>query len=64
MLEKLNDLFMDAWADDGNYGDVAAKLNSDLMDFFFSCLIDQVDSDEDTITVRFKVPPPEHTLDV
>ena len=55
---------MVAWAGDGTYGDVAAKLDDDLMDFFFSCLIDQVDSDDDTITVKFRVPPPEHVLDV
>ena len=63
MLDKLHDLFMDAWADDETYGYVAGKLDEDLMDFFFACTIDQVDSDEDTITVRFKVPAPE-TLDV
>lgn len=63
MLDKLNELFMEAWADDEDYGHVAGKLDEDLMDFFFACSIDHVDNDDDTITVRFKVPPPE-TLDV
>lgn len=60
MLEKLIELFMDVWEDDGTYGNVAAKLDEDLMDFFFSCGIDSVDDDEDTITVRFRVPKSEH----
>ena len=64
LLEKLNEIFMEAWGDDANYGKVAAELDEELMDFFFACSIDQVDSDEETITVRFRVPAPEHTLDV
>jgi hypothetical protein len=65
MLEKLTDVFMDTWGDDGKYGDAAAKFDEELLDFFFSCLVDQVDNDdEDTITVRFRVPPPVHVLDV
>ena len=64
MLDKLNDIFMDAWADSDDYGSVAAKLDEALMDFFFACSIDEVDANEDTITVRFRVPATEHTLDV
>lgn len=60
MLEKLTDLFMDAWGDDDTYGSVAAKLDEDLMDFFFACTVDQVEGDDETITVRFRVPAPEH----
>ncbi len=59
MLEKIAELFMDAWGIDESYSHVAARLDDDLMDFFFSCFIDGVDSDEDTITVRFRVPSPE-----
>ena len=64
LLEKLNEIFMDAWADTDTYGSVAAKLDEELMNFFFACSIDSVDSEEDTITVRFRVPAPEHTEDV
>jgi len=64
MLDKLSDIFMDAWADSDNYGSVAAKLDEALMDFFFACSIDEVGAQEDTITVRFRVPATEHTLDV
>ena len=60
MLEKLVVLFEDVWEDAGTYGTVAAKLDEDLMDFFFSCTVDDVDGDEDTVTVRFAVPVPEH----
>lgn len=58
MLEKLTELFMDAWADAETYSYVAAKLDEELMDFFFSCTIDNVDDDDDTVTVRFRVPEP------
>lgn len=60
MLEKLSEIFMDAWADTDTYGSVAAKLDEELMDFFFSCTIDMVDPEEETLTIKFRVPASEH----
>jgi len=64
MMDKLLPIFEEAWANDGNFADVQHLLDDDLEQFLGDCLIDKVDGDEETITITFRVPQPEHILDV
>lgn len=56
MLQKLTDIFLEAWSKDGTYGDAATHLHDEMLDFFFSCTVEEVANNDDTITIKFKVP--------
>lgn len=58
MLNTITEFYMDAWEKSKSQSHAIVQfVNTDLFIFFLNCSVEDVDGDDETLTITIKIPP-------